>query len=368
MRILIITNVFGGLYNFRRELVEKLASENELICALPYDPRKSWFDQIGCKYIEVPTDRRGTNPITDYKLYRTYLGIVRKEKPDVVLTYTVKPNIYGGLAANREGVPCIANITGLGTGILRKTVLRRVIINLYRRALRKAACVFFQNAENQRFFLDENIVTGKNRLIPGSGVNLDRYHFEEYPENDNFIRFLFIGRVMKEKGIDEFLKAADSLKEKYPNTNYDIIGSLEEENYQSILKDYQERGIIQFHGPQRDVHSFIKNSHATVNPSYHEGMSNVLLESASTGRPVIASNIPGCRETFEDGVSGMAFEPRNAEDLTDKLIKFIELPYEKKKAMGIAGRRKVEKEFDRNIVIDAYMEEINKIRDALERR
>ena len=140
------------------------------------------------------------------------------------------------------------------------------------------------------------------------------------------------------------------------------------DSYQTILKDYQERGIIQFHGPQNDVHSFIKNSHATVNPSYHEGMSNVLLESASTGRPVIASNIPGCRETFEDGVSGLAFEPRNVEDLTDKLIKFIELPYEKKKAMGIAGRRKVEKEFDRNIVIDAYMEEINKIRDALERR
>lgn len=368
MRILIITNVFGGLYNFRRELVEKLASENELICALPDDPRKSWFDEIGCKYIEVPTDRRGTNPITDYKLYRTYLGIVRKEKPDVVFTYTVKPNIYGGLAANREGVTYFANITGLGTGILRKTVLKRVIINLYRRALRNAACVFFQNAENQRFFVDEEIVTGKNMLIPGSGVNLERYRFEEYPENGNFIRFLFIGRVMKEKGIDEFLSAVERVKTIYPDTQFDIVGPFEENKYKDVLLKYQERGIVQYYGPQTDVHSFIKNSHATVNPSYHEGMSNVLLESASTGRPVIASNIPGCRETFEDGVSGLAFEPRNVEDLTDKLIKFIELPYEKKKEMGIAGRKKVEKEFDRNIVIDAYIEEINKIRNALERR
>lgn len=368
MRVLIITNVFGGLYNFRRELVEKLASENELICALPDDPRKGWFDEIGCKFIEVPTDRRGTNPLTDYKLYKTYRRLIRELKPEVALTYTIKPNIYGGLAANREGVPCFANITGLGTGILRKTVLKRVIIYLYRRALRNAACVFFQNAENQRFFIDEKIVTGKNRLIPGSGVNLERYHFEEYPENDKSIRFLFIGRVMKEKGIDEFLSAAKRVKAIYPDTQFDIVGWLEEKEYEAVLKDYQERGIAQYHGPQTDVHSFIKNSHATVNPSYHEGMSNVLLESASTGRPVIASNIPGCRETFEDGVSGLAFEPRNAEDLTDKLIKFIELPYEKKKAMGIAGRRKVEREFDRNIVIEAYMEEINKIKSALERR
>ena len=368
MRILIITNVFGGLYSFRKELVEKLASENELICALPDDPGKGWFDEIGCRFIEVPTDRRGTNPLSDYKLYKTYRRLIREVKPDVVLTYTIKPNIYGGIASAREGIPCIANITGLGTGILNKAVLKRLITSLYRRALRKAVCVFFQNTENQRFFIDEKIVKGKNRLIPGSGVNLERHRIEEYPQNDSITRFLFIGRVMKEKGIDEFLQAADSVKKKYPKTSFDIIGRLEEDNYQTILKDYQERGIIQFHGPQNDVHSFIKNSHATVNPSYHEGMSNVLLESASTGRPVIASNIPGCRETFEDGESGLAFEPRNAQDLTDKLIKFIELPYEKKKAMGIAGRRKVEKEFDRNIVIDAYMEEINKIRDALERR
>lgn len=201
MRILVLTNVFGGLYYFRKELLERLSLCNDLTCALPDDPRKGWFDEIGCKFIEVPTDRRGTNPLTDYKLYKTYRRLIRGVIPDVVLTYTIKPNIYGGLAANREGVPCIANITGLGTGILRKTVLKRVIIYLYRRALRNAACVFFQNAENQRFFIDEEIVTGKNRLIPGSGVNLERYRFEEYPENGNFIRFLFIGRVMKEKSM-----------------------------------------------------------------------------------------------------------------------------------------------------------------------
>lgn len=367
LKILILTNFFDGLYKFRRELVEKLARENELICGLPDDAKKSWFTEIGCKYIEVSMDNRGTNPVNDLRLFRIYRRIIRQVKPDVVLTYTIKPNIYGGIAAAREGIPYIANITGLGTGIVQNNLLSKAISFLYKKALKKATCTFFQNEENMKFFLEKKMVSGKYRLIPGSGVNKEDHRFEEYPE-EKAVRFLFVGRFMKEKGIEEFLSAAESVKRIYPNTQFDVVGWLEEKEFEAVLKDYQERGIIQFHGPQTDVHSFIKNSHATVNPSYHEGMSNVLLESASTGRPVIASNIPGCRETFEDGVSGLAFEPRDAEDLADKLIKFIELPYEKKKAMGIAGRRKVEKEFDRNIVIDAYMEEIKKIREAIERR
>ncbi len=368
MKILILTNIFDGLYKFRRELVEKLAEESELVCVLPDDPRKDWFRKINAKYIEIVMDRRGMNPLSDYKLFRTYREILRQEKPNVVLTYTIKPNIYGGIAASKERIPYIANITGLGTGILQKNLLSKAISFLYRKALKKATCTFFQNKENMEFFLERKMVSGKYRLIPGSGVNIAEHRFEDYPEEERIINFLFVGRVMKEKGIDEFLSAAERVKAIYPDTQFDIVGPFEENKYKDVLLKYQERGIVEFYGSQFDVHSFIKNSHATVNPSYHEGMSNVLLESASTGRPVIASNIPGCRETFEDSVSGMAFEPRNAEDLTDKLIRFIELPYEKKKEMGIAGRKKVEKEFDRNIVIDAYMEEINKIRNALERR
>lgn len=368
MKTLILTNIFDGLYKFRRELVEKLAKESELVCVLPDDPKKDWFRKINAKYIEIVMDRRGMNPLSDYKLFKTYREILRQEKPDVILTYTIKPNIYGGIAAAREGIPYIANITGLGTGILQKNLLSKAISFLYKKALKKATCTFFQNEENMKFFLEKKMVSGKYRQIPGSGVNIAEHRFEDYPEEERATKFLFVGRVMKEKGIDEFLSAAERVKAIYPDTLFDIVGWLEEKEYEAVSKDYQKRGIIQYFGPQTDVHSFIKNSHATVNPSYHEGMSNVLLESASTGRPVIASNIPGCRETFEDGVSGLAFEPRNVEDLTNTLIKFIELPYEKKKAMGIAGRRKVEKEFDRNIVIDAYMEEIDKIRDALERR
>lgn len=368
MKTLIITNLFDGLYKFRRELVEKLAEESELVCVLPDDPKKDWFRKINAKYIEIVMDRRGMNPLSDYKLFRTYREILRQEKPNVVLTYTIKPNIYGGIAAAREEIPYIANITGLGTGILQKNLLSKAISFLYKKALKKATCTFFQNKENMKFFLERKMVSGKYRLIPGSGVNINEHRFEEYPQDERVTKFLFVGRVMKEKGIDEFLSAAERVKAIYPDTQFDIVGPYEENEYEDVILKYQDRGIVKFYGSQFDVHSFIKNSHATVNPSYHEGMSNVLLESASTGRPVIASNIPGCRETFEDGVSGLAFEPRNAEDLTDKLIKFIELPYEKKKALGIAGRRKVEKEFDRNIVIDAYMEEINKIRSAIERR
>jgi len=368
LKILILTNFFDGLYKFRKELVERLAREDELICALPDDTKKNWFAEIGCKYIEVSMDNRGTNPANDVRLFRAYRRIIRQEKPSVLLTFTIKPNIYGGIAAAREGIPYIANITGLGTGILQKNLLSKAISFLYKKALKKAACTFFQNEDNMKFFLERKMVSGKYRLIPGSGVNITEHRFEEYPKEERITKFLFVGRVMKEKGIDEFLCTAQRVKAIYPDTQFDIVGWLEEREYEAVLKDYQEHGITQYHGPQTDVHSFIKNSHATVNPSYHEGMSNVLLESASAGRPVIASNIPGCRETFEDGVSGLAFEPRSVEDLTEKLIKFIELPYEKKKAMGIAGRRKVEKEFDRNIVIDAYMEEINNIQNALERR
>ncbi|HOA82196.1 MAG TPA: glycosyltransferase, partial [Defluviitaleaceae bacterium] len=201
---------------------------------------------------------------------------------------------------------------------------------------------------------------GKTRLTPGSGVNLKYHCFEEYPDSDNIIKFLFIGRIMKDKGIDELLEAAQKVKCMYPNVQFDLVGYCEE-NYTKRLSDFENRGIIKYHGQQDDVHSFIKGAHAIIHPSYHEGMANVLLEAASTGRPVLASNIPGCRETFDEGVTGYGFEVRNTSALVNTIEKFIKLPYEDKKQMGIAGRVKVEHEFDRQIVVDCYMEEIGEI-------
>lgn len=359
-KILILANNDVGLYKFRKELIEELIDKYEVHISLPYGEYVPKLKALGCKYIDTPINRRGTNPITDIKLIMKYNDIIKNIMPNVVLTYTIKPNIYGGLACKTLGVPYIANITGLGTSIENAGLMHKVTLRLYKSGLKKAKCVFFQNEANRNFFLDKCLVTSKTALIPGSGVNLKQHCFEDYPDDSNGLKFLFIGRIMKDKGIGELLKAAPRIKAKYSNVQFELIGD-SEENYTEQIKVLEEQGIIKYYGQQRDVHSFIKNSHATILPSYHEGTANVLLESASSGRPVIASKVPGCRETFEEGVSGFGFEVRNTAALVNTIEKFIQLPYEDKKQMGIAGRLKVEREFDRQIVIDSYMEEIHNL-------
>ena len=367
-KILILANNDVGLYRFRKELIESLLDQGyEVYISLPAGYYVEKLCHMGCVFFDTPIDRRGTNPITDLKLIFYYKTLIKNIKPDVVLTYTIKPNVYGGIACKSSNTPYIANVTGLGTSIENGGLLQKTTLALYANSLRKAACVFFQNETNRQFFIDKHIVTGKTRLIPGSGVNLKYHCFEEYPDSDNIIKFLFIGRIMKDKGIDELLEAAQKVKCMYPNVQFDLVGYCEE-NYTKRLSDFENRGIIKYHGQQDDVHSFIKGAHAIIHPSYHEGMANVLLEAASTGRPVLASNIPGCRETFDEGVSGYGFEVKNTAALVNTIEKFIRLPYKNKKQMGIAGRAKVECEFDRQIVIDSYMEEINKILNMYQRK
>lgn len=360
-KVVILTNSINGLYNFRKELIEKLIEKKlEVVIVAPEDEKTSYFLKIGCKCVDLCISRRGTNPITDFKLLLTYLKILINYKPDVVLTYTIKPNVYGGLACRILSIPYIVNITGLGDSIENGGIVKKISLFLYKIGLKKAKCVFFQNKLNQSFFLNNKIVKGNSRLIPGSGVNIEKFTFEEYPKEDSEIKFLFIGRIMKAKGIEELFEAAIRIKKDYSNVQFHIIGS-SEEDYSELLKKLEMNKVLKYHGRQNNIHSFIKNSHAIIHPSHHEGMSNVLLEAASTGRPVIASNIPGCKETFDENISGIGFEVKNVDSLVKAIKKFIELPYEEKKKMGIAGRKKIEKEFDRNIVIDAYMDEIEKI-------
>lgn len=360
-RILILINSLGGLYNFRKELVEKLIERGyQVVISAPINEESSFFIDIGCRYIETPINRRGINPVTDFKLFIKYIDIIKTEKPDIVLTYTIKPNIYGGLACRLLKIPYIANITGLGTSIENKGLISKISLFLYKIGLKDAGCVFFQNQANSRFFINKNIVNNKIRLIPGSGVNLEQHKFEDYPESDDVIRFLFIGRIMKSKGVNELLEASEKIKSKYPNVEFHLVGGMEED-YTQKLNELESKGIIKYHGRQIDVHPFIKDSHAIINPSYHEGMSNVLLESASTGRPVLASDIPGCRETFDEGISGYKFNVKNVDSLIETIIKFIKLPYDEKKKMGVAGRLKMESEFDRNIVVNEYLDAIESI-------
>lgn len=358
-KVLILTNSINGLYSFRRELIKKLINESYAVTiSSPEGTKDIYFSNMGCKFIKTSIDRRGTNPIADFYLLYEYLRIIRKANPEIVLTYTIKPNVYGGLACRLLKVPYIANITGLGTSIENKGVLSTISLFFYKVGLKKAYAVFFQNKTNRKLFINNKVVSIKvSRIIPGSGVNLGHHVFEEYPICNEVIKFLYIGRIMKAKGIDELFEAAQIIKNSYPNTEFHFVGP-NEENYDDKLNTLIPKKTIYYHGYQENVHDLIKNCHAIINPSYHEGMSNVLLESASTGRPVLASNVPGCRETFDEGISGFGFEVGNVDSLVETIIKFIELPYSEKRKMGTAGRKKMEKEFDRNIVIEAYLKEI----------
>lgn len=363
MKILVLANFGMGLYNFRKELLEELIRQNnEVYISLPNDEYVPKLEKLGCRFVDTHLDRRGTNPLKDFRLLLRYIKLMKDIKPDVVLTYTIKPNVYGGIACGIANVPYIANITGLGTSLENKGLIQKITLMLYRLGLKKASRVFFQNQTNREFFENNRIVKSKTRLIPGSGVNLEHHKFEEYPTDDEKVRFLFIGRIMKAKGIEELLEAAKLVSKKNPNVHFDLVGGTEE-NYNQKIEELERLDILKYHGQQIDVRSFIKKSHATILPSYHEGLANVLLESASSGRPVLASRVPGCVETFEEGLTGFGFEVMNVESLVRAIIKFLNLSNEQKRAMGMAGRRKIEREFDRNMVVNAYLQEINAIID-----
>lgn len=358
MKILILTNFGMGLYKFRKELLHKFIDlDFDVTVSFPYDEYVPLLEEMGCKYVETKLSRRGTNPFSDINLFFSYITLIKKEQPDCVLTYTIKPNVYGGLACQITKTPYIPNITGLGTSIMNGGVMQKITLQLYKIGLRNARCIFFQNEENESFFQNRNLVKTPTKILPGSGVSLVEHQYEEYPIDDGTVRFLFIGRIMKDKGINELLEAAEIIKKRYSNISFDIVGFCEED-YLEQLRLLTDAGVINYHGQQNDVRHFVKNTHAVILPSYHEGTSNVLLESASTGRPILASNISGCRETFDEGESGLGFEPRNTEDLVDKIQKFIGLNYNRKKEMGIAGRIKMEAEYDRNIVINLYLKQV----------
>lgn len=359
--ILILANSIGGLYSFRKEVVAAIMEEGYKViisCPPAEGIKADYFSNLGCEIVETAVDRRGTNPMQDLKLIGHYRKMIRKYQPVAVLTYTIKPNVYGGIAARICHVPQLANITGLGDAIENPGVLQKFTIFMYRFGLRKARKVFYQNSSIQEFCQKHHI--GKDgHLLPGSGVNLDWHTFQEYPAENTKMKFLFIGRVMKDKGVAEFFKMAEVLHSKYPQIEFHILGRCEE-NYEKQLKELQEKGILIWDGSVPDVRPFIKDSWATIHPSYHEGMANVLLETCAAGRPVIACNINGCKEAIDDGINGYVCKVKDMNDLTEKVERFILLPYEQKVQMGLAARNKVEREFDRNLVINAYLEEIKK--------
>ena len=365
MKILILANDDGGLYKFRKELIQQLIKDkNQVFISLPEGSYIPFMKKMGCRFIKTPMERRGKNPLQDLKLCFQYHQVIRKLKPELVLTYTIKPNIYGGVLCRIYKIPYIANITGCGTAIENGGLLSKVLLFLYKISLKEASQVFFKNKENLNYF-KQKVNVRVSRLLPGSGVNLEEHKYEEYPQEDGTLRILFVGRIMKDKGIEELLSCAEALADCYPNVYFDLVGGYDEKIYQNRIKELERKGAVKYLGIQDNVHMLMKTHHAVIMPSYHEGMSNVLLEAASTGRPVIASNIPGCREAYTEGLTGIGFQPKSAEEIIRAVKEFIALPYEKKAAMGKAGREKVKREFDRKIVVESYLQEIQKVLERL---
>ena len=348
-KILILTNHSYMLYRFRLELLEVLAENNEVVISTPFVGHEDDLQAHGFRLVETAVDRRGINPKTDAKLLAFYFRLLKREKPDLVITYSIKPNIYAGLACSALDIPYCANVQGLGTAFERRGLAEFVTV-LYKAAFRKVRTVFFENEADAAVFRSKHILSAeKQRVLNGAGINLEHYALQPYSEHD-VVHFLYLGRLMKEKGMDELFAAAWRLHQEGHKFVLDLVGFFEDE-YQAEVERLQADGIAVFHGFQAEPRPFYAAADCVVMPSYHEGMSNVLLEAAATGRPVITCDIPGCREAVEDGVSGYLCRVRDADSLYAAMRRFLELDPAARQTMGAAGREKMERAFDKRAIV-----------------
>lgn len=357
MKILIISNHSYMLYRFRRELIAELQKEHNVVLCMPFVGHEDDFQAMGLRCIHTEVDRRGINPKTDLQLMKTYRDLLKDERPDMVITYSIKPNIYAGLLCSMMGIPFCANVQGLGTAFQRK-VLARFVTMLYRTALKKAKVVFFENEGNAQEFIDRKILPlEKITVLPGAGINLEHYPLTAYPENDRF-HFLYLGRIMKEKGINELFEAIRHLHTEFGDkVVLDLVGFFDDD-YEVQVNRLVADGIAVFHGFQTEPFPYYAAADCVVLPSYHEGLSNVLLEAAAIGRPVITSDIHGCKEAVNNSETGLLCRVKDAEDLYQKMLKMANLSRQEREAMGLAARRKVEQEFEKNMVVKKTIEAI----------
>ena len=359
--ILVLSNHPTWTYKLRGEVLEALVKAGyRVILAVGYGPEVEKLKLIGCEYVDIPYNRRSVNPQKEVKLFCAYWKLIRDVRPHVVLTYTIKPNLYGAYLSKRYNIPCLVNITGLGSALEEPGLTRSFFLRLYKSVFKDVYRVFLQNKYNMDLFVQNGIVHGNEVLLPGSGVNLEVYKTFPYPSGDT-VEFVFIARILKAKGIEEYLGAAYQLRKKYPQTRFHICGFCDQ-NYMNMINDSVKMGDVIYHGMIEDTREIYKTTHCTVLPSwYSEGMNNVLLESAACGRPVITTNRPGCGEIVDDGVNGFVVKAQDKDDLIRQMEKFIFLSDAEKEKMGQEGRRKVEQSFDRTIVVEKYMEAVNSL-------
>ncbi|MBP3685453.1 MAG: glycosyltransferase family 4 protein [Clostridia bacterium] len=360
-KVLIIANNAGGFLLFRQETLIGLLEEGyDVTVALPDEPQVAQVEALGAEVEIVPVSRRSTNPFSDLLLFLRYRRLIRRLRPDVVLTYTVKCNIYGGMACRVTGTPYVSTITGLGSGLGGSGLLQKIIVVLSRMGLRRCRTLFCQNTFVERFVREQKLFDGNLCLLPGSGVNLEEHPYTPYPDEADGIRICFLGRLMRDKGIGELLSAAETLHEKGANVVFHLAGMVEEEAWMDRVSTLEERGAIVYHGSLLDVRPLIRDCHASVMPSYQEGMCNALMESAAMGRALLASDVPGCRETVGEK-NGFLFASHSADGIVEAVERFLALTKEEREEMGRASNEKMIAEFDRRLVTQRVLEAVRSI-------
>ena len=361
MKILIAINQARVLYDFKRELVAALlARGDDVLLSFEDDFRADYFRQTAARVVPTPIDPRGLNPLRDLKLCAFYRKLLKDERPDAVLTFTVKPNVYCGAICAKARVPYYATISGLGGPMNGAAPLRVATTLLYRRGLRGARRVFVQNASIVERVVMERIAR-REQIVPvaGSGVDLERFQPLPYPSEESGTKLLFIGRLMRDKGIAELIECAKIVRARRRDVAFQIVGAAERGCSEDVMtREAADAGVVEYLGYQTDVRPFLEKASVLILPSYHEGMSNVLLEAAASARPVLASNVPGCAETFDEGRSGLGFAPKSASDLAATVEKSLAIPREDRRQMGARGREKVANGFSRADVVATYLREI----------
>tara|TARA_B100000029_G_scaffold514613_1_gene618122 strand:- start:1084 stop:2184 length:1101 start_codon:yes stop_codon:yes gene_type:complete len=366
MKIVLTSNSSWNLYNFRFHLIKTLLKQkHEVIIISSYDNYSNDLIKLGCKFKKIKVDQRGISVFRDFILFIKYFFLIKQIKPDYLLSFTIKPNIYGSLASNFLNVKTINTITGLGSVFLKKNLVTIIVELLYFISLKKSYKIFFHNKEDLKFFLKRKIISKQsNSVIKGSGIDLKEYKFSQMKFKKNVINFLFIGRIIREKGFFDLIKAIKIIKKKYNNINFEILGNTSTNFSNDVtlskLNIWQKEKLIIYHGYQRDVRKYINNCHCLILPSYREGLSRAIIECIVKGRPIISNNVPGCKDLIQHNKNGFLCKKNDFIDLSNMIEKFINLNNNQKKAMGIYGYKKYALDLDIDKVNAKYIDLIYK--------
>lgn len=373
MKIAIVINTSWNIYNFRKGLVKALLEAgHEVIAIAPQDEYSEFLKEMGCKFYPVTLSNKGTNPLKDlyymYQLFRIY----NKIKPNVILQYTIKPNIYGTFASLPFRCLIINNVSGLGTVFLHNNISSRIAKFLYKLSFRFPKKVFFQNNDDRKLFIDNALINQKTTaLLPGSGIPLDKFAPTPFKRNQIFT-FLMIGRLLYDKGIMEYAQASEILQKKGIDVKCMVLGKIETQKGlgvgHELVKEWQENNIIEYLGTTDNVAEIISKADCVVLPSYREGTPRALLEACAMAKPIVTTDVVGCKETVDNGINGYLCEVKNAQDLADKMFQVFELSNENLQKMGNESRKKVEREFDERIVIKKYLDTITAYQSLLEKK